>query len=161
MVICVYVSFDDARQYSHVDDIISENTTGKANLIHFVFSHFLLNSVEYSDTYILLNEGFNFKISDGQFRWRWTLPKVMGENIESPIWEIMNFAMKSRYPEYIRIYEKSVKWPVTLNLKVNRSVGVGSSVGWAPAGLYLCVRKRSVRPSLRPADSKKFPSVRN
>ena len=40
-------------------------------------------------------------------------------------------------------------------------VGLGSSVGWAPAGLYLCVRKRSVRPSSRPADSKKFPSVRN
>ena len=40
-------------------------------------------------------------------------------------------------------------------------IRLGSSVGWAPAGLYLCVRKRSVRPSSRPADSKKFPSVRN
>ena len=39
-------------------------------------------------------------------------------------------------------------------------VGLGSSVGWAPARLtYVC--KRSVRPSSRPADSKKFPSVRN
>ena len=46
------------------------------------------------------------------------------------------------------------------NTETWKHVGLGSSVGWAGRA-NLCVRKRSVRPCSRPADSKKFPSVRN
>ena len=80
------------------------------------------------------------------------------QHVEPEICWCGRLAIRPKQDPTVRTW---VRWTTELCTVCSTYIGLGSSVGWAPAGLYLCVRKRSVRPSSRPADSKKFPSVRN